>query len=44
MHVERFDNIPLSIAKRLMQLLWISGLAWDDPLLPELTLKWKSFK
>lgn len=31
------------LAKCLMQLLWTSGLNWDDPLPPELATKWQTF-
>lgn len=30
-------------AKRFMQLLWASGISWDEPLNTELSLKWKTF-
>lgn len=30
-------------AKRFMQLLWTSGNTWDEPLSPDLALKWQNF-
>uniref|UniRef100_A0A1B6KZV2 Integrase catalytic domain-containing protein n=1 Tax=Graphocephala atropunctata TaxID=36148 RepID=A0A1B6KZV2_9HEMI len=30
-------------AKRLMQLLWTSGVSWDEPLNSELSLQWNDF-
>lgn len=30
-------------AKRFMQVLWSSGTSWDEPLNPELVVKWHSF-